>query len=141
MHASIGRKGFYPGETITVHIAVDNKTNTKVTPRISLHQVQIFMCDSRHKTIETTMTEAPIIGAEVAAHSYEDELLDVTIPSAESLTIKSSVITVKYFVHVTLDVPHAFDLHVNLPVVVTSRKVIQEAAKRKNEPELISSKN
>ena len=103
MHASLGRKGFAPGEIITVHVAVDNKTGTKVIPRVSLHQVQIFMCGARHKTIETTMSEEPIVGKEVQAHTNVEELLDVKIPSDESLTIKSSVITVKYFVHVTLD--------------------------------------
>ena len=135
MHASIGRKGFAPGETITVHVAVDNKTSTKVTPRISLHQVQIYMCGSRHKTIETTMSEQPIIGKQVEPHTKVEDLLDVKIPSDESLTIKSSVITVKYFVEVTLDIPHSFDLHLNLPIVVTSRKVIDELHEKRKDPD------
>src|SRR5699024_8598323 len=113
---SICRKGFAPGQTISVHVAVDNKTSAKVTPRILLHQVQIFMCDSRHKTIETTMPDEPIVGKEIEPHSYTEEMIDVKIPSDESLTIKSTVITVKYYVHVTLDIPHSFDLHINLPV-------------------------
>src|SRR5699024_1957942 len=95
MNASLGRKGFYPGEKITVHLTVDNRTSTKVTPRVSLHQVQIFMCGSRHKTIETALSEDPIVGKEVEAHTNAEELLEVTIPPNESLTIKSSVITVK----------------------------------------------
>src|SRR5699024_6322320 len=73
MHASIGRKGFAPGETITVHVSVDNKTNTKVTPRISLHQVQIYMCGSRHKTIETIMSEDPVVGEEIESHTQVEE--------------------------------------------------------------------
>ena len=120
MHASIGRKGFAPGETITVHVAVDNKTSTRVTPRILLHQVQVCMCDSRHKTVEYTMPVQPIVGKQVEPHTEVEELLDLKISSGESLTIRSSVIIVKYFVEVTLDIPHSFDLHVNLPVVLTS---------------------
>jgi hypothetical protein len=49
MHATIGRKGFAPGESITVHVSVDNKSGAKLVPRISLHQVQIYMCGARHK--------------------------------------------------------------------------------------------
>src|SRR5699024_4752950 len=124
MHASIGRKGFAPGETITVHVAVDNKTTAKVTPRISLHQVQIYMCGSRHKTIDTTMSEEPIVSKEIEPHTSVEELLKWKINSKDPLSIKSSIITVKYYVHVTLAIPHSFDLHINLPVVVTSRKVI-----------------
>jgi hypothetical protein len=84
------------------------------------------------QTIETTMGEEPVVGAEIAPHSAVEEVLNVLIPTDESLSIKSSVITVKYFVHVTLDIPHSFDLHINLPVVLTSAKVI-ETAQQKNQ--------
>lgn len=100
MHASISRKGFAPGENISVHVHVDNASNAAVKPRISLHQVQIYMCGSRHKTIETTLSDDPVTGTEVGAHAKADEVLHVKVPADESLTIKSSVITVKYFVHV-----------------------------------------
>lgn len=126
MHASIGRKGFAPGENISVHVHVDNASNAAVKPRISLHQVQIYMCGSRHKTIETTLSDDPVTGTEVGAHAKADEVLHVKVPADESLTIKSSVITVKYFVHVTLDIPHSVDLHINLPVVLTSSAVLEE---------------
>ena len=132
MHASIGRKGFAPGETISVHVSVDNKTSAKLIPRVSLHQTQIYMCGSRHKTIETTLSNDPINGTEIEPHSEAVEVLHVKVPSDESLTIKSSVITVKYFVHVTLDIPHSFDLHINLPVVLTSARVIESL---RNQPE------
>lgn len=127
MHVSLGRKGFAPGESISVHVSVNNKTGVAVKPRISLHQVQIFMCDSRHKTVETTFPEDdPVLGTEVEPHSEAVEVLHLKVPADESLTIKSSVITVKYFVHVTLDIPHSLDLHINLPVVLTSAAVLQE---------------
>lgn len=72
------------------------------------------------------MSNDPIVGKEIAGHSEATEILSVRIPSDESLTIKSAVITVKYYVHVTLDIPHSLDLHLNLPIVVTSTKLIDE---------------
>src|SRR6218665_1397275 len=85
MNASIGRKGFAPGETVQVHVSVNNKTGTKITPRISLHQTQIYMCGARHKTIETTLNNDPIQGTEIEAHSEAVEVLNIKIPSDESL--------------------------------------------------------
>jgi len=79
-----------------------------------------------------------VLGAEIAPHSQVEEVLSVTIPTDESLSIKSSVITVKYFVHVTLDIPHSFDLHINLPVVLTSQKVLDAAKEKKDQPELVA---
>ncbi|KAJ6223306.1 hypothetical protein RDWZM_001851 [Blomia tropicalis] len=117
--------GFAPGESIAVHIWVENHTSAKLVPRISLHQTQIYMCGARHKTIETTLNNDPTVGTEINPNSDADEILHVHVPSDESLTIKSSVITVKYFVHVTLDIPHSFDLHINLPVVITSARVVE----------------
>jgi len=141
MHASIGRKGFAPGETIAVHVSVDNKTSTKLIPRVSLHQTQIYMCGARHKTIETTLSNDPIQGTEIEPHSEAVEVLHVKVPADESLTIKSSVITVKYFVHFTLDIPHSFDLHINLPIILTSSRVIEDLRNQADQVALTSSKD
>lgn len=136
MHASIGQKGFAPGETIAVHVWVDNKTSAKLVPRVSLHQTQIYMCGARHKTIETTLSNDPILGSEIQSHAEAVEVLHVKVPSDESLTIKSSVITVKYFIHVTLDIPHSFDLHINLPVVITSARVLGPLRSKREETQV-----
>ena len=149
MHASIGRKGFAPGETITVHISVDNRlthTSTSVTPRIHLYQVQIFMSEIRHKTIEKELNIEPIIGKAIAPSENNnkhvkdadnEQLLDVMIPLNESLTIKSELITVKYFVRVTLDIPNSFDLHISLPIVVTSDKILEQLKTTTNETKTV----
>lgn len=129
MHASIDQKGYAPGQTITVHIAVDNSTNIPVVPQIALQQVQIYMSGTRHKTIENTITEEPTTGEPIAPHTEKEMAqLDVHIPKDLVLSIKSSVITVKYFVHVTLKIPHSLDLRVNLPVVITSEQVLPQTA-------------
>lgn len=140
LNASINRKGFAPGETIDVHVGVNNKTSAKLVPRITLYQVQIYMCGTRHKTIETTLGQDPVVGAEVTANTEVTQVLSIGIPKDESLTIKSSVITVKYYVHVTLDIPQAFDLHINLPIVLTSQRVLEKLRTQKDEPGLVAGK-
>ena len=74
---------------------------------------------------EKPLTEA-VEGEEVAAHTIvEDGVIAVKIPVNIPLSIKSDLITLKYFVHVTLDIPFATDIHVNLPVIVTSRAALE----------------
>ena len=138
VHASLARKGFAQSETITVHVNVDNKLNVKVTPRVSLHQVQIFSCGQRHKSIENRFPAETIKGADIEPHTKSEQLLDLQVPEEENLSIKSPIISVKYFIEVTLDIPHSLDLHVNLSVVITSKRVIERFHSKKSQPEMIS---
>jgi len=139
MHASIGRKGFAPGEHIAVHISVDNQTNARVKPQIELHQIQIYNCGARLKTIESVQNESPVSGTEVAPKSKAQEVLSLAIANDESLSIRSDLITVKYFVNVTLDIPAAFNLHINLPIVITAKRVLDQLHSDKKLPDMISS--
>lgn len=83
------------------------------------------MTGERHKTVENSLTEA-VEGEEVLSHTIvEDVALSVAIPVNIPLSIKSELLTLKYFVHVTLDIPFATDIHVNLPVIVTSRVALE----------------
>ena len=54
------------------------------------------------------------------------EQLLLTIPEQCPLTIKNELMVVKYFVHVTLDIPMELDLHINIPVIVTTRRALEE---------------
>jgi len=114
------------GELIEIHCTVENMSSASVTPRATLYQTQIFMSGERHKTISTSLTE-PVIGGEVEAEVNNTETLFVLLPEDVSFSIKSSIITVKYFVHVTLDIPHRIDLHINLPIVVTNKHALDAA--------------
>ena len=77
------------------------------------------MCGERHKASQLPLLEA-VVGQSVEKQSNSEQVLNVPLPETACLTIKSEVISVKYFLHVTLDIPHAFDVHVNLPFVVTT---------------------
>ena len=66
----------------------------------------------------------PVVGARVESQSNSEQTLSIDLPEEVSLSIKTELIAVKYFIHVTLDIPHAFDIHVNLPFVVTTQLAI-----------------
>jgi hypothetical protein len=102
---------------------VVNSSTVSVTPRATFYQTQIFMSGERHKTFETSLTE-PVTGSIVNPDSTKQEIITLQIPKDIPLSMKSSIITVKYFIHVTLDIPHTIDLHINLPVVITSKHAL-----------------
>jgi len=98
-----------------------------VTPRATFYQTQIFMSGETHKTIETSLTE-PITGSIVNPEHKEEEIISIIIPEDVPLSMKTHIITVKYFVHVTLDIPHTVDLHINLPIVITNEYALNAAS-------------
>lgn len=132
VHAISARKGHAQGEPIIVHLKIDNDSSALVEPRLQLHQVQIFSCTktNRHKSVETRL-EPVVTGSQVAAHSLGvEEVLSLTVPTDENLTIKTPQISVKYFLEVELTIPHSPDLRLNLPVVITSKEFLQAAEKK-----------
>lgn len=122
-NALIKRKGFAPGEKVPVQVSVINKTSAELTPRVTLVQTQNFMCGIRNRF---TFAEKPVLGQPIAAHNELVQDIDVVIPENEMLTIRDTVVSVEYTVHCTLDIPHSFDLHVDLPIVVTSSRHIPD---------------
>jgi hypothetical protein len=128
MNCNLFLKNQILGETIEVHCTVENMCSAGVIPRASLYQTQIFMSGERHKTVENSLTDA-VIGTVVEAGATASETIFVSTPRDISLSIKSSIITIKYFIHVTLDIPHSIDLHINLPVVITNECALDHASK------------
>ena len=108
-----------------MHTTVDNQSSVVVKPRATLYQTQIYMCGERHKGQELALTEY-VEGKEVAPDSQYTETLFLPIPKNASLTIKSPIISIKYFIHVTLEIPHAIDVHVNVPLVVVTESALKD---------------
>jgi hypothetical protein len=81
------------------------------------------MTGERHKTIETLLTE-PSLGKTFEAEVTADNMISLFIPENIPLSIKSTLITVKYFIRVILDIPNSMDLQLNLPIVITNRHAL-----------------
>ncbi|CAG2169372.1 unnamed protein product [Oppiella nova] len=107
-HTSLSRKGYLP---------------VAVTPRATLYQTRVYQSGECHKAVDRVLTEH-IIGKKMASNANNTDIIHIPIPKSASLSIKSDVISVKYVVHVTLDIPHAVDLHINLPIIVTTQSAL-----------------
>ena len=108
-----------PGATIEVHCDIVNNSTTDCIPRVTLFQKQIYLFAERHKACQVEKS-LPIVGECVTKESNSYQKLTLTIPTDVDLSIITELIVVKYFIHVTLDIPHALDIHVDLPIVVTT---------------------
>ncbi|CAG2163301.1 unnamed protein product [Oppiella nova] len=144
LYTSLARKGYLP-----VLCYVANKSTVEVTPRATLYQIRVYQCGECHKAVDRVLTEhiignkmasnanntdiihVPIpktaslsIKSDMASNANNTDIIHVPIPKTASLSIKSDVISVKYVVHVTLDIPHAVDLHISLPIIVTTQSAL-----------------
>lgn len=121
--ATLDRKSFIPGEVIPVEVLIVNDANVSVEPRVTLHQQQLFVCNQVHRTLESCLTPEPYSTTEaVPPNSSATALIKVPLATNLVVSLSSPLITVKYFVHVSLDLPHAMDLVVNVPFIVTTRR-------------------
>ena len=122
LYTSISRKCYKPGDHIVVHCNVFNDSSVECKPRATLFQNQIYLFADTHKAYQVPITE-PVVGDSVAKENTSLQILTIPIPNETPLSIKTELIVVKYFIHVTLDIPHAFDIYANLPMVLTTESV------------------
>jgi len=143
MTGSIPRKGYAPGQSIQVTLDVTNNSSARLTPRLSLNQTQVYKHGNSHRSVETSFNDEPIVGAIVEPVSEVEEMIQIKVPDDQSLTITSAEsISVEYYIHITLEIPHAFNLHLNLPLVITSKEMLEslQAKEQSNETKLLQNK-
>lgn len=82
------------------------------------------MTKNRHHSIEKhfeAVKGKPVVKGKPGL----DQIL-LKIPDCAPLTIKNELMVVKYFVHITLDIPMELDLHINLPIIITTKRALEE---------------
>ena len=114
------------GENFEVICIIINNSSTCVRARASLHQIQQYMVEDKHKTVESVVS-VDTFGDKVDSDERRMSAILMTVPEGIPLSLKSDNIDVKYLVHVTLDIPHAFNLHINLPIIITNIYALSKA--------------
>jgi len=118
--ANVTKKGFVPGENLELNCNIENNSSVNVTPRATINKKEIYLCGTRHKCVGKHLTDEPVFGQKVEKHSNTNQRISLKIPDDIPLSMKSELITVKYIIHVTLDIPHAIDVHLNIPIIITN---------------------
>lgn len=117
LHARTDRKGYCPGESIAITADFENLSTRTVIPRATLHQTQTFVAGgkSRSRHNKFTIVTGPAIQPGRTA-SWDSQLLK--IPAVSPSIINCSLIRVDYSVRITLQIPGAYNLSVDLPIII-----------------------
>lgn len=117
LHARTDRRGYCPGESIAITADFENLSGRLIIPRATLHQTQTFVAGgkSRSRCNKFTIVTGVAIQPGRAA-SWDSQLLK--IPAVSPSIINCALIKVEYSVRITLQIPGAYNLSVDLPVII-----------------------
>ena len=117
LSATIDRGAYCPGESISISTEADNHSNRRVNSvRATLKQVVTMFACGKSRCHTKNIERIEDIGIEAHGSSnWNNKLLLVpsTIP-----TIDIHILTVSYVLTVTLGIPRAIDLHVEIPLKI-----------------------
>ncbi|KAJ8357762.1 hypothetical protein SKAU_G00205560 [Synaphobranchus kaupii] len=115
--AKIERKGYTPGEVIPVFAEFDNSTSRAMVPRASITQIQTFM--ARGTTKQKRSVVAELCGDVMAPRSRESwHGHAIKIPPVGPSILQCRIIKVEYILLVSVDMPGASKLSLELPLVM-----------------------
>ena len=117
------RQEYVPGEVITIELTTVNEATIAVQPRVMLFQTQMFTQNQMQRTLETSLSDEPYTVPVVPPQHSITQIIQVPLSPNLVVSLYSALITVKYFVHISIDIPqHIVELNMNLPFVVTTER-------------------
>ena len=91
-----------------------------MTLKATLKQEVDFYASGHHKKCSDKLVRA--VGPTIAAFSKTNEIMPLLIPNTIPVVYNSChIINIKYVITITLDIPGSFDLHCDLPVILTNQ--------------------
>ncbi|CAG2174889.1 unnamed protein product [Oppiella nova] len=134
INAKIDRCAYYPGEVVTIVCNVSNKSSVGVIPRVTLRQIQTFKqlmaAKNNEKTVRRQTTHAVkkqrLEGSLTEPGLSTTHIFHVEIPIDIPISVDCPILTVSYDLHLTVDIPSAIDLHLDLPIMITTKNVVNQ---------------
>lgn len=115
--AEVERMGFVAGESIKIFVEIENHSSRKVVPKAAIVKKTIFHAKTKKKTLSEvvikTKGEPVLAGQKDSRNSMMLEIPEL-IPTLMNCTI----IQLDYSIQVTVDIPRAMGLTVDLPIVI-----------------------
>ncbi|CAG2107044.1 unnamed protein product [Medioppia subpectinata] len=119
LKADIARSGHNTGANIEVTCFMENKSKKAMTLKASLIESVLYTTKEGKKISTDTISYA--VGPNVEAKSVSTETLSIQVPvTALVLHNTCPIISATHELDVYLDISGSFDLHCNLPVVITN---------------------
>lgn len=132
VRASVERRGYIPGDVVPITVIIENESDQTLQPLVSMYQNQVFICNHLRQSKETCVSgQQPFVGQQVEPMQSVCQLIKVPISKNLVVTLRGVVVLVDYLIHVRVDVQDA-DLFVNLPIVLTSERVLKWCEQRQH---------
>lgn len=117
MDATVDRRGYAPGDTVSINAKINNSSSKDVAPKFSLIQDVVYRASGSTKYEKNTIHKE--IGNCVTPQSHKEIRCIFRIPSNAPLTISScDILSVEYRIKAYLDISFSTDPKVVFPVVL-----------------------
>ncbi|KAG0437320.1 hypothetical protein HPB47_017494 [Ixodes persulcatus] len=117
LYARTDRKGYCPGESIAITADFENLSSRTVVPHATLHQTQTFLAGGKSRSRHCKFTIVTGVAIQPGRSANWDAQL-LKIPAVSPSITNCCLIHVEYAVRITLQIPGAYNLSVDLPIVV-----------------------
>ncbi|XP_013791439.1 arrestin domain-containing protein 3-like, partial [Limulus polyphemus] len=117
MYARTDRRGYCPGESIAITADFENLSSRIIIPHATLHQTQTFAAGGKSRFRHSKFTIVTGLAIQPGRTANWDFQL-LKIPAVSPSIINNCLIRVDYAVRITLQIPGAYNLSVNLPIVI-----------------------
>ncbi|MBN3325835.1 MK14A kinase, partial [Atractosteus spatula] len=118
LSARIERKGYTPGDSVSIFVEIENHSSREVKPKAALQQIQTFYATMKTETVTTEI--ACVKGKPISAGGRETwcgRLLDIPLNTTMSV-LNCKIMKMEYSVLVIVDIPCAIALKVVFPVII-----------------------
>ncbi|XP_018110781.1 arrestin domain-containing protein 4 isoform X2 [Xenopus laevis] len=117
VNAKIGRKGYCNGEAIHIYADIENGSSRLVVPKAAIYQTQSFLLDGKTRTVRQML--ASVRGNHIASGSTDSwNGKALKIPPVTPSILECNIIRVEYSLVVSINIPGAKKLKVELPLVI-----------------------
>ena len=90
--------------------------------RATLKQVVTFYAQGKSRYSTTKIVVAN--GTTILPNNNQKEVISISVPPTTAVTSQScTIIKIRYYIVVTLVIPGSFDLHCELPVIITDESL------------------
>ncbi|XP_037563870.1 arrestin domain-containing protein 3 [Dermacentor silvarum] len=117
LYARTDRKGYCPGESIAITADFENLSGRTVVPHATLHQTQTFLAGGKSRSRHCKFTTVTGVALQPGRSANWDAQL-LKIPAVSPSITNCCLIHVEYTVRITLQIPGAYNLFVDLPIVI-----------------------
>ncbi|XP_073322650.1 arrestin domain-containing protein 3-like [Pagrus major] len=117
MSATVNRKVFSPGDTLSVGATICNSSSKKMTPKFSLKQNIVYRAEGSTNSSDKSLWK--MVGETLAPNSEKTVTCHMRIPNDVIHSLHNcEIISVEHYLMVYLDISFAFDPEVKLPLVI-----------------------